>query len=69
MATLGDRRRVCEKQVMHSDELYPKYRGLALARADERRSADLSLSALHAVLRDFQDAVRSNRACHCQFRL
>jgi hypothetical protein len=54
---------------MHSDELYPKYRSLALALADERRSADLSLSALHAVLRDFQDAVRSNRACHCQFRL
>jgi hypothetical protein len=31
---------------MHSDELYPKHRGLIVALADERRSADLSLAAV-----------------------
>ena len=36
-------------------ELYRKYRGRIVALADERRSADLSLAALHALLQEFQE--------------
>jgi hypothetical protein len=41
---------------MHGPELYRKYRHLIVALADERRSSELSLTALHALLREFQDA-------------
>ena len=39
---------------MHEPELYRKYRSLIVALADERRSAELSLTALHSILHEFQ---------------
>jgi hypothetical protein len=55
VAPLRERRLDCEGGEMHSTELYRKYRGLIVALADERRSADLSLAALHGLLQEFQD--------------
>jgi hypothetical protein len=40
---------------MHGYELYRKYRRLIVALADEQKSAELSLSALRALLQEFQD--------------
>ena len=39
---------------MHGPELYRKYRQLIEGLADERRSTELSLTALHALLQQFQ---------------
>jgi hypothetical protein len=40
---------------MHGPELYRKYRRLIVALADERCSPEISLTALHALLREFHD--------------
>jgi hypothetical protein len=39
---------------MHGSQLYRKYRQLIEGLADERRSTELSLTALHALLQQFQ---------------
>jgi hypothetical protein len=39
---------------MHERELYRKYRGLIEALADERHSAELSLTILRGLLQEFQ---------------
>jgi hypothetical protein len=52
---------------MHSTDLYRKYRGLIVALADERRSADLSLAALHALLQEFQDTAAELKPATADF--
>ena len=39
---------------MHDTELYRKYRQFIEGLADERRSTELSLTTLHALLRQFE---------------
>ena len=48
-------------------ELYRKYRGLIVALADERRSADLSLAALHALLQEFQETAATLESAAVDF--
>jgi hypothetical protein len=40
---------------MHGPELYRKYRALIEKLADERRPAEVSLTALHTLLQEFQE--------------
>jgi hypothetical protein len=44
---------------MHGRELYGKYRRLIEKLADERRCSEVSLTALRALLQEFQDTAAS----------